>query len=470
MSPASAEALVGVARGLGHVIMLTLGTGVGGGIVIDGRIYRGATGYGGELGHMVVAEDGPPCQGHCPNHGCLEVMASAVGVMLAAQAIADRHPDGTLAAARTAGTLDVHHVIERGLTGEAECVEALAVVGRHLGVGISNYINIFNPQAVVVGGGISAAGELVPRPGARRGRAAGAAGTAARGHHRAGEARQHRRGAGCRRADPLVSGRLTVCPTPIGNLGDITVRVIEALRSADVIACEDTRRTATLCAAHGISTRLMSLHEHNEQARAPELVERIAAGGQVALVSDAGMPLVSDPGARLVAAVLDAGLELDVLPGASAVTTAIATSGLAGGGSCSRGSCHGRLRRARRPCSVSTRPGCLWWCSSRRSGCRPRCARSASVIPSAVRRYARARRAAPRGRSGNAHRAGRAVSRRPPGEITLVLQAVDAPAAQVPLDALSELAGTIGVRQAAELGARLTGAPRNQLYRTLTGR
>ena len=109
-----AEALVGVARGLSHVIMLTLGTGVGGGIVIDGQIYRGATGYGGELGHMVVAEDGPPCQGHCPNHGCLEVMASAVGVMHAAQAIADRHPDGTLAAARTAGTLDVHHVIERG--------------------------------------------------------------------------------------------------------------------------------------------------------------------------------------------------------------------------------------------------------------------------------------------------------------------------------------------------------------------
>ena len=159
-----AEALVGVARGLSHVIMLTLGTGVGGGIVIDGQIYRGATGYGGELGHMVVAEDGPPCQGHCPNHGCLEVMASAVGVMHAAHAIADREPDGTLAAARTAGTLDVHHVIQRGLAGEAECVEALGVVGTHLGVGISNYINIFNPQAVVVGGGISAAGELILSP------------------------------------------------------------------------------------------------------------------------------------------------------------------------------------------------------------------------------------------------------------------------------------------------------------------
>lgn len=159
-----AEALVGVARGLSHVIMLTLGTGVGGGIVIDGRIYRGATGYGGELGHMVVDENGPPCQGHCPNHGCLEVLASAVGVMHAATAIADANPQGTLAGARAVGALDVHHVIAQGLAGEEECIEALAVVGRHLGVGIASYINIFNPQAVVIGGGISAAGELILGP------------------------------------------------------------------------------------------------------------------------------------------------------------------------------------------------------------------------------------------------------------------------------------------------------------------
>ncbi len=161
---ALAEARVGVAQGLSHVIMLTLGTGVGGGIIIDGRIYRGATGYGGELGHMVVDENGPPCQGHCPNHGCLEVLASAVGVMHAAAAIIETRPTGTLAEAREAGTLDVHHVIDRGLAGDAECVEALAVVGRHLGVGIASYINIFNPQAVVIGGGIASAGELILGP------------------------------------------------------------------------------------------------------------------------------------------------------------------------------------------------------------------------------------------------------------------------------------------------------------------
>jgi glucokinase len=159
-----AETITGVAQGLSHVIMLTLGTGVGGGIVADGRIYRGATGYAGELGHMVVEEDGPPCQGHCPNRGCLEVMASAIGVLHAAGKIADAHPDGTLAAARNDGKLDVHYVIEHGLASDPECVEALAEVGRLLGVGISSYINIFNPQAIVIGGGISAAGELVLGP------------------------------------------------------------------------------------------------------------------------------------------------------------------------------------------------------------------------------------------------------------------------------------------------------------------
>ena len=129
-----------------------------------------------------------------------------------------------------------------------------------------------------------------------------------------------------------MSGRLVVCATPIGNLGDITQRVLDELRGADLIACEDTRRTGTLCAALGISTRMISLHEHNEDARTPDLVERIGGGATVALVSDAGMPLVSDPGARLVSAVVAEGLELDVLPGPSAVTTAVAASGLSAGG------------------------------------------------------------------------------------------------------------------------------------------
>ena len=123
-------------------------------------------------------------------------------------------------------------------------------------------------------------------------------------------------------------GRLIVCPTPIGNLEDVTLRVLDALRSAEVIACEDTRHTRVLLARHGISARLISLHEHNERARTPELLARVAAGERVALVSDAGTPGVSDPGFALLRACREAGLAVEVLPGPSDVTTALIASGL----------------------------------------------------------------------------------------------------------------------------------------------
>ncbi|HWX51785.1 MAG TPA: 16S rRNA (cytidine(1402)-2'-O)-methyltransferase [Solirubrobacteraceae bacterium] len=123
-------------------------------------------------------------------------------------------------------------------------------------------------------------------------------------------------------------GRLLVCPTPIGNLEDVTLRVLDALRDADVVACEDTRHTRVLLDRHGIRTPLLSLHEHNERARAAEIVRRIASGELVALVSDAGTPLVSDPGFALMRACLAGGLEVEVLPGPSAVMTALVASGL----------------------------------------------------------------------------------------------------------------------------------------------
>jgi 16S rRNA (cytidine1402-2'-O)-methyltransferase len=123
-------------------------------------------------------------------------------------------------------------------------------------------------------------------------------------------------------------GRLLVCPTPIGNLEDVTLRVLAGLRDADVIACEDTRHTRVLLDRHAIRTPLVSLHEHNERARAPELTRRIGSGELVALVSDAGTPLISDPGFALVRACIEAGLEVEVLPGPSAVTTALVASGL----------------------------------------------------------------------------------------------------------------------------------------------
>jgi 16S rRNA (cytidine1402-2'-O)-methyltransferase len=127
---------------------------------------------------------------------------------------------------------------------------------------------------------------------------------------------------------PAGHGRLLVCPTPIGNLQDVTLRVLTALGEADVVACEDTRHTQVLLDRHGIAASLVSFHEHNERARAPELVTRIAAGAVVAFVSDAGMPLVSDPGFALVRACTTAGLPVEVLPGPSAVVTALVASGL----------------------------------------------------------------------------------------------------------------------------------------------
>ena len=125
-----------------------------------------------------------------------------------------------------------------------------------------------------------------------------------------------------------MSGRLVVCPTPIGNLEDVTLRVLSALREADVVACEDTRRTRVLLDRYGVSAKLVSYHEHNEQARASELVARMREGAVVALVSDAGMPLVSDPGYVLVRGCVAAGLPVEVLPGPSAAITALVASGL----------------------------------------------------------------------------------------------------------------------------------------------
>jgi 16S rRNA (cytidine1402-2'-O)-methyltransferase len=125
-------------------------------------------------------------------------------------------------------------------------------------------------------------------------------------------------------------GRLVVCPTPIGNLEDVTLRVLSTLADADVVACEDTRHTKVLLDRHSIRARTISVHEHNERARAEELAVRIADGAVVALVSDAGMPLVSDPGFALVRACLAAGLSVEVLPGPSAAMTALVASGLPG--------------------------------------------------------------------------------------------------------------------------------------------
>jgi 16S rRNA (cytidine1402-2'-O)-methyltransferase len=120
---------------------------------------------------------------------------------------------------------------------------------------------------------------------------------------------------------------LAVCATPIGNLEDVTLRVLRELREADVVLCEDTRHTRRLLERHDIKARLLSYHEHNEAQRTAELLPRLEAGERMALVSDAGLPGISDPGARLVAAAVEAGVDVTVLPGPSAVETALVASG-----------------------------------------------------------------------------------------------------------------------------------------------
>lgn len=124
-----------------------------------------------------------------------------------------------------------------------------------------------------------------------------------------------------------MTGKLSIVATPIGNLEDITLRALRVLREADLIAAEDTRHTGRLLAHYDIHKPLVSYHEFNEAKRTPELLQKLRAGQRIALVSDAGMPTLSDPGQRLVCAVLDAGIALEIVPGPSAVTTALAGSG-----------------------------------------------------------------------------------------------------------------------------------------------
>jgi 16S rRNA (cytidine1402-2'-O)-methyltransferase len=123
---------------------------------------------------------------------------------------------------------------------------------------------------------------------------------------------------------------LAVCATPIGNLEDVTLRVLRELAEADVVLCEDTRHTRKLLERHRIRARLLSYHQHNEAKRTAELLPRLEAGERVALVSDSGLPGISDPGSRLVRGALEAGVPVTVVPGPSAVETALVASGLVG--------------------------------------------------------------------------------------------------------------------------------------------
>ena len=134
--------------------------------------------------------------------------------------------------------------------------------------------------------------------------------------------------AGKRAARPELSSGLYIVATPIGNAADITLRALDILRGADAVACEDTRVSAKLLAMHGISARLLAYHEHNAERMRPILLAQLAAGGRIALISDAGTPLVSDPGYKLVRDAVAAGIAVQAAPGPSAALAALVVSGL----------------------------------------------------------------------------------------------------------------------------------------------
>jgi 16S rRNA (cytidine1402-2'-O)-methyltransferase len=261
---------------------------------------------------------------------------------------------------------------------------------------------------------------------------------------------------------------LVVCPTPIGNLEDVTLRVLRELGEADLVLCEDTRRTRGLLERHGVHARLMSFHRHNEAARTAEIVPRLEAGERIAVASDAGLPGVNDPGARLVAAAIERGIPVTVLPGPSAVETALVASGLVG----ERYAFVGYLPRAREalarlwaelpaggPTVAFESPRRLPASLASLAAHDP--ARRVAVCRELTKRFEQVVR-------GSAVELAARFAEPPKGEVTLVV----GPPRPVERDeesavaAVSELVDAgLPRRKAAELVARLTGVARNRLYR-----
>ena len=262
---------------------------------------------------------------------------------------------------------------------------------------------------------------------------------------------------------------LAVCATPIGNLEDVTLRVLRELGEADLVLCEDTRRTKILLERHGIEAKLLSYHEHNEAERTAQVLPRLASGERIALTSDAGLPGVSDPGARLIAAALEAGVPVTVLPGPSAVETALVASGLLGEqyrflgylprGEKARAELWEELGRWPHAAVAFESPQRLPASLASLATRWPE--RSVAVCRELTKRFEEVVR-------GTAAEVAGQFAEPPKGEITVVfggateLEGDEGEA----LAALSELveAGARR-RQAADVVSRLTGIPRNRLYR-----
>ena len=266
---------------------------------------------------------------------------------------------------------------------------------------------------------------------------------------------------------------LAICATPIGNLEDVTLRVLAELREADLVLAEDTRHTRGLLDRHGIAARLVSYHEHNEAARVAEVLPRVLAGERVALVSDAGLPGISDPGGRLVRAALAAGASVTVLPGPSAVETALVASGLVFRAlrlrrlpPAARAPTGGPVGGARGVVVADRRVRVAADDSAHRlrslAGRWPE--REVAVCRELTKQFEEIRR-------GTASELADRFSAPPRGEITLVVGPGAAPADPgLAADAVQAVADLVAAgaprRAAADVVSRLTGVPRNELYRS----
>jgi 16S rRNA (cytidine1402-2'-O)-methyltransferase len=261
---------------------------------------------------------------------------------------------------------------------------------------------------------------------------------------------------------------LAVCATPIGNLDDVTLRVLQALRGAEIVLCEDTRRTRLLLARYDIRANLVSYHEHNEAERTAEILPRLHAGELIALVSDAGLPAISDPGARLIATALSDGVAVTVLPGASAVETALVASGLVA----DRYQFLGYLPRGEGALEALWSELAAWphavvaFESPHRlprtlaSLARAMPSRPVAVCRELTKRFEEIAR-------GTAADLAERFAEAPKGEITLVVgaAAVEGADQSEAVAAVGELvAAGVPRRLAAEIVARLTGVARNTLY------
>jgi glucokinase len=162
---ALAEHRAGAARGFTEAVVLTVGTGIGGGLILRNQLYRGAIGSGAELGHVVIDMDGPKCQGNCPNHGCVEALASGTALAREAVLMAEQRPDSGLGQALSEGRDIVGPLVtELAHDGDEAAIAVVELIGRRLGVALASFVNIFNPEVIVIGGGVIAAGELLLDP------------------------------------------------------------------------------------------------------------------------------------------------------------------------------------------------------------------------------------------------------------------------------------------------------------------